>query len=341
MKLRHDYTTYTPELIDKLKKLVDKLPRAEGVKVVAKKLRLSDRRAREVYSTYLESDVVKLIGSMKKIGETTLESSKSIGKLNKVVSNDVRSIRRLFIDLETSPNIGTFWRCGYKINIGYENIIKERAIICAAYKWEGEDKTHVVTWDDNQDDKDLLEHIVEVCNDADEIVAHSGSRFDVPWIRTRCVFHNMLPLPEYKVIDTLTWCRRKFMFNSNKLDYVAKYLGLGGKIKTGFDLWKAVVLQNDKNALDKMSEYCCHDVELLESVWDRLNQLMPAKTHAGVLSGGAKWVSPYSGSSDVRLSKTRVTAGGTTQFQMIDGTGRYFTIGARAYQSYLDFKRSK
>ncbi len=29
-----------------------------------------------------------------------------------------------------SPNIGMFWEAGYKLNIGTENIVKERAIIC-------------------------------------------------------------------------------------------------------------------------------------------------------------------------------------------------------------------
>ena len=34
--------------------------------------------------------------------------------------------RVLIYDIETSPNIGWFWRAGYKLNIQPENIIKER-----------------------------------------------------------------------------------------------------------------------------------------------------------------------------------------------------------------------
>jgi hypothetical protein len=37
--------------------------------------------------------------------------------------------KRLFFDIETSPNIGLFWSAGFKLNIAPENIIKERAII--------------------------------------------------------------------------------------------------------------------------------------------------------------------------------------------------------------------
>ena len=43
---------------------------------------------------------------------------------------DMHNIKRLFFDIETSPNIGYFWRAGYKLNIGADNIIEERKIIC-------------------------------------------------------------------------------------------------------------------------------------------------------------------------------------------------------------------
>ena len=49
------------------------------------------------------------------------------------------SFKRLYLDIETSPNIGMFWESGYKKNISYDNIIKERAIICICYKW----KSHI------------------------------------------------------------------------------------------------------------------------------------------------------------------------------------------------------
>ena len=32
--------------------------------------------------------------------------------------------RRLFFDIETSPNIGLFWEAGYKKNIDVSNIIQ-------------------------------------------------------------------------------------------------------------------------------------------------------------------------------------------------------------------------
>ncbi len=78
--------------------------------------------------------------------------------------------KRLYFDIEVSPNIGMFWEAGYKLNIGTENIVKERAIICICYKWEGEKKVHSLRWDKNQCDKTLLKDFIKVANDAHELV---------------------------------------------------------------------------------------------------------------------------------------------------------------------------
>jgi hypothetical protein len=63
----------------------------------------------------------------------------------KIKKNNVQNqegIKRLFFDIETSPNIGYFWRAGYKLNIGHENIIEERKIICISYKSGSIKKIH-------------------------------------------------------------------------------------------------------------------------------------------------------------------------------------------------------
>jgi len=70
--------------------------------------------------------------------------------------------KRLFFDIETSFNIGIFWRAGYNQSIRPDDIIHERAIICVCWKWEGEDKVYSLTWDKNQSDKNLLEEFIKV-----------------------------------------------------------------------------------------------------------------------------------------------------------------------------------
>ena len=217
---------------------------------------------------------------------------------------------RLYFDIETSPNIGLFWEAGYKKNIDYSNIIKERAIICICYKWEGEKKVHYLTWDSKQSDKKMLERFISVANKAQELVGHNGDRFDLTWIRTRCLYHRIPMFPNYKTIDTLKISRSKFRFNSNKLDYIAKYLGMGQKIKTEFGMWKDILLKNDRVAMAKMVKYCQMDVALLEKVHKELNNHIAAKTHYGVANNEDRGSCPECGSKYLKIARTFYTAQG-------------------------------
>lgn len=223
--------------------------------------------------------------------------------------------KRLFFDIETSPNVGLFWQAGYKQKIDYSNIIKERAIICICYKWEDEKQVYSLTWDRKQSDKAMLLAFIEVANMATELVGHNGDKFDLPWIRTRCLFHKIPMFPQYTTIDTLKAARSKFRFNSNRLNYIADYLGIGQKIKTEFDLWKEVLLNNSKPALDKMVKYCQKDVVLLEKVFKELRVHLPAKSHYGVLFGHDRGTCPECGSDDLVISMRRTTATGLKKIQ--------------------------
>ena len=89
---------------------------------------------------------------------------------------------RLFFDIETSFNVGIFWRSGYNLNINPGDIIHERAIICICYKWEGEEEVHSLEWDSKQSDKAMLKKFLKVMAQANEIVAHNGDRFDMKWL---------------------------------------------------------------------------------------------------------------------------------------------------------------
>lgn len=219
--------------------------------------------------------------------------------------------RRLYFDLEVSPNIGFFWQAGYKLQIGTHNIIKERAIICACYKWEDERETHELHWDYKQCDKKLLQSFIKIVNEADELVGHNGDKFDLAWVRTRCLFHGIDMFPKYTTIDTLKVARSKFKFNSNRLDYIGKFLGICQKIKTDFDLWKDITLKNDKVAMDKMIKYCKQDVILLEKVHKALSNHIESKTHYGVIFGEDRGSCPECGSDELIKRGYSIMASGT------------------------------
>ena len=223
--------------------------------------------------------------------------------------------KRLYFDLESSPNIGFFWEAGYKKNIDSSNIIKERGIICICYKWEDAKDVHSLQWDHKQNDKRMLEAFIKVANEADELVGHNGDRFDLAWIRTRCLFHGLSMFPKYTTIDTLKIARQKFKFNSNKLNYIADFLGFGEKIKTDFSLWRNIVLNKDPKAMDDMIKYCKKDVVLLEKVHKELAKHMEAKTHYGVVFGAHRGSCPECGSDDLVRQRERVMASGLRKIQ--------------------------
>lgn len=223
--------------------------------------------------------------------------------------------KRLFFDIETSPNIGLFWEAGFKKNIDYSNIIQERGIICICYKWEGEKEVFSLQWDSKQCDKTMLQKFIEVADVATELVGHNGDRFDLAWIRTRCLFHKIPMFPKYTTIDTLKVARSKFRFNSNRLNYIADFLGIGQKIKTEYSLWKDILLKKDKIAMEKMIKYCKKDVSLLEKVFKALQTHIEPKTHYGVIFGEDRGSCPECGSDDLIRSKKTVTATGLIRIQ--------------------------
>lgn len=231
------------------------------------------------------------------------------------MKNGVTKRRRLFFDIETSPNIGLFWEAGYKKNIDYSNIIQERAIICICYKWEDEKEVYSLNWDAKQNDKTMLLKFIEVANTATELVGHNGDKFDLAWIRTRCLFHDISMFPSYVTIDTLKIARSKFKFNSNRLNYIADFLGIGQKIKTEFNLWKNILLNKDKKAMEDMIKYCKKDVVLLEKVFKALNNHIEAKSHYGVLFGQYKGTCPECGSDDLMSAGKRTTATGVVKLR--------------------------
>ena len=251
------------------------------------------------------------------------------------MSKNVRvknKFKRLFWDIETSYNVVSTWNVGYDINVGHDNIIKERAIICICFKWEGEKEVYSLQWNKG-DDKQLLLDFIKIINEADESIGHNSDRFDVKWLRTRCAYHRIPTFPEYHSIDTLKLAKSGFRFNSNRLDYIGKFLGFGGKLDTGgFKLWQKIVEENDPKAMAEMIKYCKQDVVLLEKVFNVLNPYTKSRTHVGVHNGKDDCSCANCGSQDTILSKTRITAQGVLRRQMhCKKCGKYFVVSNTAY----------
>ena len=243
--------------------------------------------------------------------------------------------KRLFYDIETSPNIGFFWSASYKANIPHDNIIQERAVICICYKWEGSEEVHSLEWKKG-DDKAMLKRFMEVALMADELVAHNGDNFDEKWIRTRCILHDIVCPPKLNSFDTLKKARSHFRFNSNRLDYLGQLFFNEGKSPMGFGDWKAICLDNCPEAMDKMVKYCKQDVILLEKVFHKLQPYVKPNTHVGAYSGRGRFTCPHCASKDVKHQRKRYTAAGMLRHQMkCNGCSHHFTISNKVWESKM------
>ena len=251
------------------------------------------------------------------------------------------AVKRLFWDIETSPNIILSWRVGYKLCVPHENILKERGIICICWKWEHRKRVDSLEWDGG-DDRAMLEEFSEVANQADELIAHNGDRFDLPFFQGRRLLHDLPPIPEHKTVDTLVIARRRFKLNSNRLDYLGQVLGLGGKTKTEFQMWKDILLDNCPKAMAKMVRYCKRDVKLLQEVWEKMAPYHKPKTHAGVHSFRDRWSCPHCASENVKINTRQTTAAGVPRigFQCKD-CSRYYSVSQKAYNDYREWRDSR
>lgn len=189
----------------------------------------------------------------------------------------------LIWDLETGVNVARIFSLFPKY-IPHTALQSERYIICGAFKELGGDETSCISLIDDierfikdpTDDYYVVAMLHGELSKADALIAHYGDKFDVKYFNTRCVYHGFNPLPNIIQIDTYKIAKSKFLFNSNKLDYLGQFLGLGNKIKTTEQLWTDC-LAGKVSAVQEMVEYNIEDVDLLERVYNKLAPFVPAR----------------------------------------------------------------
>jgi DNA polymerase elongation subunit (family B) len=180
----------------------------------------------------------------------------------------VHIIKILLLDIETAPNLVYVWGI-WQQNVAINQIEENGYVMCWAAKWLGEDK---IMFDSvkKSGEENMLGRIHRLVEQADAIVHYNGAKFDLPTLNREWLRYGFNPPAPPKQIDLLQVCKRKFRFVSNKLDYVAQYLGLGSKMKhEGHELWTAC-MSGDKSAWKRMEDYNKQDVVLLEALYGRL-----------------------------------------------------------------------
>src|SRR5438045_1516554 len=103
-----------------------------------------------------------------------------------------KNLKMLFLDIETLPCLGVFWRPGQNQHIVHDQIIKDSMILSVHWKWLGESKVHHVHCGFPPADFQLLLKVQDlITNDAEIIVTQNGDKFDLPWIQWRLAVNGL------------------------------------------------------------------------------------------------------------------------------------------------------
>jgi predicted RNA-binding Zn-ribbon protein involved in translation (DUF1610 family) len=174
-------------------------------------------------------------------------------------------VKILLLDIETAPNLAYVWGL-WKQNVNIENIVNSGYVLCWSAKWLGDKHIHfasIVT----HGTKRMMRDLHKLMDSADAIVTYNGTSFDLPTVNKEFVQLGMTPPAPYKGIDLIHTVRKQFRFPSNKLDYVCKTLGLGGKVRhAGFQMW-VKCMAKDSQAWKMMERYNRQDVRVLERLY--------------------------------------------------------------------------
>jgi len=110
-------------------------------------------------------------------------------------------------------------------------------------------------------DGKLVELLMEAMNDYDLLFTYYGTNFDIPFIRTRCLDHD-IRFPVYREIshkDLYYMVRSKLKLHNNKLATVCQFLGIKGKTPVEPRLWREA-MYGDEMLLKEVYKHNVEDV---------------------------------------------------------------------------------
>jgi len=204
-----------------------------------------------------KDDILKLASQRCEHGHTLFEHPACLEK-------ELKSERIGILDIECSNLNASF---GYIISYCIKELdgkIIERVIT------EQEIRSGIM-------DKDLVQNLIDDMMKFSRVITYYGKRFDIPFIRTRAVFHN-LEFPLYQALhhtDIYFTMRHKFKLHSNRLETVCEFFGIPAKQhKLKPDIWQAAMAGN-KSALLYILQHNREDVNSTETLYKKLLGFSP------------------------------------------------------------------
>jgi uncharacterized protein YprB with RNaseH-like and TPR domain len=166
-------------------------------------------------------------------------------------------------EIGRNPRIGVFdietaW--GFKADTGF--------MICYVIKEYGKEKYYeaCLTKEDVdlghfKLDTNVVKHLVDDMKRFDVLITFNGSRFDIPYSRTRALKHKF-DFPKYgdmKHIDLYYIVKYKLKLGHNSLESACRLFDIKGKNHLVFDIWQRAGY-GDEKALAYILNHCRRDV---------------------------------------------------------------------------------
>lgn len=181
--------------------------------------------------------------------------------------------KTLFFDIETAPIEGWSWEMRESDVVAVK---RPTYMLAWAAKWQGSNRIIARVLPDypgykkdKTNDGALVSELRDLLCSADVVIAHNAD-FDVKKANARFLANGLQPPSPFKTFCTLKLARKAFRFDSNRLDALGGYLGVGRKVKhTGIHLWLKC-MEGDEAAWLMMRRYNKQDVNLLERVFQKM-----------------------------------------------------------------------
>ncbi|MCJ7720419.1 MAG: ribonuclease H-like domain-containing protein [Candidatus Hadarchaeum sp.] len=144
------------------------------------------------------------------------------------------------------------------------------------------DEPEVMFAESFEEERKALEWLKNKLEDCEIIVTWYGSGFDIPFLSTRAIVHNidLTELTEIPMLDLCQWSRANLLLSSYSLESVARFLGISGdkgfKEFRGTDILALfkLVERGDLEARKLIVEHCKEDIVVLKLVHEKLKPLV-------------------------------------------------------------------
>lgn len=125
-------------------------------------------------------------------------------------------------------------------------------------------------------DKNIVQKLVDDLKKFDIIIGYFSSRCDLPFVRTRAMYHDIV-FPFFntlKQIDLYYFVKFKMSLDRNSLKNATKILHIVGKDSADLNLWMETAVCGDRKSLDEIFLHNVRDVRITERLYDRIKPYM-------------------------------------------------------------------